>query len=150
MEIHEVYTITATQDDCLLIDMDYTEGEGRLRTEYPYRASDPYSQLTPIIAQWLADNNPEILPYVPPLPPTPEDLRADMPTLSGRQFWLAARTLGITEDMLLAATDDPEIIIEIRKTTEFHRTYDSVVMLAPLMGITPEQLDDVWMWAAVV
>lgn len=84
------------------------------------------------------------------IPPTPEERRALMPTLSSRQFWLAANTLGITEDMLLAATDDAEIIIEIRKTTEFHRTYDSVVMLAPLMGITAEQLDDVWLWATVV
>lgn len=83
-------------------------------------------------------------------PQTPGELRAQMLTLSSRQFWLAANTLGITEDMLLAVTDDAEIIIEIRKTTEFHRTYDSVVMLAPLMDITPEQLDDVWMWAAAV
>ena len=79
---------------------------------------------------------------------TPEQLRTQMPTLSSRQFWLAAHTLGITEDMLIAATEDAEIIIEIRKTTEFYRTFDSVIMLAPLMGITPEQLDDVWMWAA--
>lgn len=81
---------------------------------------------------------------------TPEQLRTQMPTLSSRQFWLAAHTLGITEDMLIAATEDAEIIIEIRKTTEFYRTFDSVIMLAPLMGITPEQLDDVWMWAAGV
>lgn len=88
--------------------------------------------------------------HITPPEQTPEELRAQMPTLSSRQFWLAANTLGITEDMLLAATDDAEIIIEIRKTTEFHRTYDSVVMLAPLMGITPEQLDGVWLWAAAV
>lgn len=73
-----------------------------------------------------------------------------MPPLTSRQFWLAANTLGITEDLLVAATDDTEVIIEIRKSTEFHRMYDSVVMPAPLMGITPEKLDDVWMWATAV
>lgn len=151
MEVDKVFSVTATQDDCLLIDMNYTGAEGLSRAVVAYRASDPYSPLTSVITQWLADHpDQEILPYIPPPEPTPEELRELMPTLSSRQFWLAANTLGITEDMLLAATDDAEIIIEIRKTTEFHRTYDSVVMLAPLMGITPEQLDDVWMWAAVV
>lgn len=150
MKLCQVYSITATLDDCLIIDVDYTGLEGRRRGLYPYRASDQYSPLTPLITHWLEDNPHQILPYVLPLPPTPQELRERMPTLSGRQFWLAANTLGITEEMLLAATDDPEIIIEIRKTTDFYRTYDSVVMLAPLMGITPEQLDDVWRWSAVV
>lgn len=107
---------------------------------------------SPAYAGW--DNGEYELVEAPPAPepepPTPEELRALMPPLTSRQFWLAANTLGITEDLLVAATDDTEVIIEIRKSTEFHRMYDSVVMLAPLMGITPEQLDDVWMWAAAV
>lgn len=151
MELHKVYTVHATQDDCLLFDMEYTEGEDSVRAIVAYRASDPYGELTPLIRKWLKDNpDQEVLPYIPPPEPTPEELRAEMPTLTACQFWLAANTLGITEDMLLAATDDAEIIIEIRKTTEFHRTYDSVIMLAPLMGITADQLDNVWLWAAAV
>lgn len=85
---------------------------------------------------------------------TPEQIvqenRENMPSLTARQFWLAAHTLGISEEMLCQATDDPEILIEIKKSTNFYRLYDSVVMLADLMGITPEQLDDLWLWAANV
>lgn len=68
MELHEVFSVTKTKDDCLLIDMDYTGLEGRTRTLFAYRASDPYAPLAPVITKWLADNNPEILPYIPPEP----------------------------------------------------------------------------------
>ena len=69
MEIHTVFSVTATQDDCLLLDMEYTGIEGRNRAVVAYRASDPHSPLTPIITQWLIDNpDHEILPYIPPEP----------------------------------------------------------------------------------
>ncbi len=84
----------------------------------------------------------------PPDPLTSEELRAQMPTLSRRQFWLGANSLGLSKSDVTAATDDPIILIEIEETTEFHRTYESVVMLSEVLGITPEQLDDVWMWWA--
>lgn len=77
---------------------------------------------------------------------TPDELRAQMPPLSRRQFWLGANSLGMSKADVMAATDDPIILIEIEETTEFHRTYESVVMLSEVLGITPEQLDDVWMW----
>lgn len=67
MEIHEVYSVSATQDDCLLIDMDYTGLERRERVIVAYRDSDPYSPLTSLITQWLAGNSHEILLYVPPV-----------------------------------------------------------------------------------
>lgn len=89
--------------------------------------------------------------YAPPSPPTPEELRAQMPTLTRRQFWLAAHDLGVTKTMVLAFTaDNLPLQIEVEESTEFHRTYEAVTILAPLLGITPEQLDDVWMWAANV
>lgn len=94
--------------------------------------------------------NGEVVEYTPPTPdPLPPDqLRALMPPLSRRQFWLGANSLGMSKADVLAATDDPIIIIEIEETTEFHRTYESVVMLSEVLGITPDQLDDVWMWWA--
>ncbi|RBO90520.1 hypothetical protein [Pseudochrobactrum asaccharolyticum] len=68
MKIHEVFSVSADVDEALLIDMDYSGLEGRTRAIVAYRESDPYSPLTPLITQWLADNNPEILPYIPPEP----------------------------------------------------------------------------------
>lgn len=40
MDIHEVYHVTATVDDCLRIDMDYTGNENiRTRSVVAYRSS---------------------------------------------------------------------------------------------------------------
>lgn len=82
------------------------------------------------------------------VPPTPDELREQMPPLSRRQFWLAADKIGISKADVLASATDNQLRIEIEESTEFHRTYESVVMLAPMLGITPEQLDDIWLWAA--
>lgn len=83
------------------------------------------------------------------VPPTPEELREQMPPLSRRQFWLGAHSLGVAKaDVMAYAANDPALLIEVEESTEFHRTYESVVMLAPMLGITPEQLDDIWLWAA--
>jgi hypothetical protein len=71
-----------------------------------------------------------------------------MPVLSRRQFWLGADSVRLSKADVLTATDDPQIRIEIEETTVFHRTYENVVLLSPIFGITPEQLDDVWMWWA--
>ncbi|MBO1025484.1 hypothetical protein IPU75_12240 [Ochrobactrum sp. SD129] len=81
-------------------------------------------------------------------PPDVEVVRANMPILSRRQFWLGANSLGLSKADVMAAVDDPIILIEIEEATEFHRTYESVVMLSEVLGITPEQIDDVWMWWA--
>jgi len=86
--------------------------------------------------------------HVPPPEPTPEELRAQMPPLTRRQFWLGANSLGLSKADVIAATDDPVILIEIEESGEFHRTYESILMLSGVLGITPEQLDDVWMWWA--
>lgn len=89
-----------------------------------------------------------VVPEPEPEPQTLEELRAQMPPLTSRQIWLGAHSLGMSKADVKANTDDPEILIEIEEATEFHRTYESVVMMSSIMGITPEQLDDVWMWWA--
>lgn len=68
MKIHEVFSVSADVDDALLVDMDYSGEEGRSRAIVAYRASDPYSPLTPAITKWLTENDHEILPYIPPEP----------------------------------------------------------------------------------
>lgn len=86
---------------------------------------------------------------------TPEQIRAAMPTLSPRQFWLAASRININKTDVLAlvdAMDDKaaaaDMRIEITETVSFQRTNEAVDQLATLLGITPEQLDSLWTWAA--
>lgn len=84
------------------------------------------------------------------IPLSPDEIREQMPTLSSRQFWLAAGAVNVTETMLLDAATEESARIEISKTTIFHRLSPNVVALAPLMGITPEQLDSLWLWGATL
>ncbi|MGU3577273.1 hypothetical protein ACLBWZ_17320 [Brucellaceae bacterium C25G] len=58
--------MSATQDDCLMIDMEYTGIMGRGRSVYAYRSSNAYSPLTLLITQWLSERSHEVLPYVTP------------------------------------------------------------------------------------
>ncbi|WP_273725134.1 hypothetical protein [Brucella gallinifaecis] len=67
---------------------------------------------------------------------------------SRRQFWPGANSFDLSKADILAATEYPMIIIEIEEATEFHSDYESIIMLAPLLGTTLEQIDDVWMWWA--
>ncbi|MBB4954410.1 hypothetical protein H4S14_004175 [Agrobacterium vitis] len=87
--------------------------------------------------------------------PTLEQIRAAMPALSPRQFWLAASRINITKADVLVLVDAMEdkaaaadMRIEITETVSFQRTNDAVDQLATLLGITPEQLDSLWTWAA--
>jgi hypothetical protein len=87
--------------------------------------------------------------------PTPAQIRAAMPALSPRQFWLAASRINITKADVLALVDAMEdkaaaadMRIEITETVSFQRTNLAIDQLAALLSITPEQLDSLWTWAA--
>lgn len=87
MVIHNVYSVRRDLDGALIIDLDYSyidlSGENeRLRASAVYRASDTCSPLTPLLTQWLADNNPEILPYNPPEPEPEQPI-----TIPAVTFW---------------------------------------------------------------
>jgi hypothetical protein len=102
----------------------------------------------------MVDGRPVAVAYVQP-EPTLEQIRAAMPTLSPRQFWLAASRIDITKDAVLAQVDAMEdkaasadMRIEVTETVSFQRTNPAVDELATLLGITAEQLDSLWVWAA--
>lgn len=91
---------------------------------------------------------------------TPPEPQKDTPPLSARQFWKAALEIGVTEESLIATISDPEstcfipdemdrqnAILDISKATSFERTYPLLEALSASQGITPEQLDALWMWA---
>jgi hypothetical protein len=86
--------------------------------------------------------------------PTLAQIRAAMPALSPRQFWLAASRINITKTDVLALVDAMEdkqaasdMRIEITETVSFQRTNPAIDQLAALLSITPEQLDSLWTWA---
>lgn len=147
MEIYKVFSVTATQDDCLLIDMDYTGAEDRARAVVAYRASDPYSPLTQLITQWIADHpDQEILPYIPPPEPTPEELRELMPPISKRQLRLTLVRNGISLSELDAAIDTmgDEAIIEWNDSSEYRRLNPLLNQVADHLELSQEQVDAMW------
>lgn len=92
-----------------------------------------------------------------------DDEKNLLPDLPARQFWLAALSVGITEDSLVEAISGPssssyipdpvarqEAIIDIRKATSFSRSYPTLDQLATAQGIPAEQLDALWMWATTI
>ncbi|MCF1448594.1 hypothetical protein FS815_17400 [Agrobacterium vitis] len=90
-----------------------------------------------------------VVEYQPP-PVTPV-----MPTLTPRQFWLAASRIDVSKADVLAlvdAMDDKQaaadLRIEITEAVSFGRSNPAIDELAVLLGISGEQLDSLWVWAA--
>jgi hypothetical protein len=105
-------------------------------------------QICRFVAQYIADGG-VIAPYVP------ATTSPEMTSLTARQFWLAASRINITKADVLALVDAMEdkdaaddLRIEVTETASFSRTNPAVDELASLLGITSEQLDSLWVWAA--
>lgn len=101
-----------------------------------------------MIAQW-EDAGGIIAPYAAPA------ATVEYPSLTSRQFWLAASRINVTKADVLALVDAMEdkeaavdLRIEVSETVNFQRTNPAVDELATLLGITAEQLDSLWVWAA--
>ncbi|MGU3575632.1 hypothetical protein ACLBWZ_08865 [Brucellaceae bacterium C25G] len=157
MKIHNVFSVTRTVDDCLMVDMDYTGTLGRGRAVYAYRASDTYSPLTPLISKWLDDNNPEILPYVVPSSPTSEEERAQMPPLTRRQLRLTLLRSGIPlahVEACIAAMPEglekQEAEIEWADASQFSRLHPTLLLVVDGLNLTAEQVDKMWEYALTV
>jgi hypothetical protein len=78
-----------------------------------------------------------------------------LPFLTPRQLWLAAARIGVTKDQVLTmidAMDDQEaaldLKIEINEALVYERDHPAMDDLRDLMGIPPEQFDDLWIWAS--
>ena len=149
--INSVFSVRADVDNVLVFDMDYTGPEGRIRSVYAYRASDIYSPLTSIITQWIADNNPEILPYAPPPEPTAEELRAQMPDKTPREFRDILTDMGIFPHMVTAKINEIPFDIERQKalnawevSTYISRTDPYVDMIGAMFDKSPAEIDEAW------
>jgi len=99
-----------------------------------------------MIAEWEAQGN-TIAPYEPP----PEPLRP----LTARQLRLGLVTNGISLSSVEAAIDaiedetEREVArIEWEYATTFERSHPLIEQVGSALGLTPEQIDDMWAEAA--
>ncbi|MDX0270894.1 hypothetical protein GOC13_24410 [Sinorhizobium meliloti] len=96
------------------------------------------------VVEWI-DRGQPVAPYVPP---TVEELRSIMPTLSRRQLLLALYSIGITEATVDAAlAGNIEGMIEWKNASMFSRTHPLISDLSINFGLPPEQVDSLWHWA---
>jgi hypothetical protein len=86
-------------------------------------------------------------------PPTPEEVRVALPLLKPRAFWKTAGHIGVTKDIVIASINTIEdegerrdALIDLEEATEFRRLDPTLVLITAKQGITPEQLDALWMW----
>lgn len=98
---------------------------------------------------WSYDNESFAPPAAPP-ELTPEEKRAAMPNLSARQLRLGLLRLGKLAGVpaAIAALSEPEksqAEIEWDYASEFRRLHPLIVQLIPILGLTDEQVDPVWL-----
>lgn len=162
IKIVNVFSVTSTNHDDLEVDLEVTDYEKvsagvTSRIPFRYRAGDPYSPLTPVLTQWLADNNPEILPYIPPPELTPEELRTLMPTLTPREFRDALIDADIMPDHVAAAIglipnekQRAKALNAWEYPTQFTRTDPLIDQIGSMFNLTPEQIDTMWQQAITI
>lgn len=146
--LNSVSTVTATNDPgVFILRCNITDMEGSTYdTDYCSHPDDRFG-LNPTIRKWLADN--PLFPVQPYVPPTVEEIRALLRTLSRRQLLLALNSIGITEALIdEKLTGDVEGMIEWKNASVFERLHPLVTDLSVAFGLPPEQVDSLWVWAS--
>jgi hypothetical protein len=99
--------------------------------------------------QPLPDTDPEVAAFLNPPPP--------MPVLTSRQLRLGLVANGISLPSVEAAIDaiedeaDREVArIEWEYATTFERSHPLIEQVGSALGLTPEQIDDMWTEAATL
>lgn len=118
-----------------------------------YRSSlnDPHG-VNPQIRKWLSENpDAPVHVYVPPQPPTSEEIRANMPALAARQMRLGLVGAGVSPNEVTAALEGlPDgrekeaAMIEWEYATSYHRTHPLVATVGAALDLTDEQIDAMW------
>jgi hypothetical protein len=150
--LHSVIALYATKEpDVLRMVIDLTDAFGeRYESDFYYREGDT-SGLSPMLTQWLAENegNYTIAPYVPP---TAEEVRAGMLPLSRVAFRKAFKDAGMTTSFIVAAIfsiddEDEREDYEIawQDSVEFKRLDPLVLLIADRAGKTAEEIDAAWL-----
>ena len=149
--LHQVHSIKDTKaENTYLLDVEISDMNGeRYRCNYVSSPDDTYG-LSPIIRQWLIDNEGsyEVLPYVPP---TDEERRASMPSISARQLRLTlvrnGKSLASVNSAIDALPDGQqkeEAEIEWEYATTFDRLSPTLLTIANALSLTPSEVDTLW------
>ncbi len=84
-------------------------------------------------------------------PPTPDEVRASMPTVTARQLRHGLLNVNMDEadvEALIAAIPDEEerkrASIDWRTANEYERLHPLVVQISASLGLTPELVDSLW------
>lgn len=153
MQFHELNSVQATNiDGSYIVMVDITDMDGiRGAMQFSVNPTDQFGlgpTVRAAVEQWIAEGK-EIIPYTPP---TEDEIRAAMPSLTRRQFRLGMMSLGITStsitdhiETIADPTEREVAMIEWEDATQFERTHPLVVNLSAAMNIDPATLDATWM-----
>ncbi|PDT47438.1 hypothetical protein CO661_11885 [Sinorhizobium fredii] len=151
-EIVEVHKITATKETGVyLLDISLSLNGEVMRGERFTTPDDPHGA-NPAIRQWMNQNpDAQVHPYIPP---TIEQIREGMASLTARQFRLGLISAGLTPaqvtatiEAMPAGPDKETALIEWEYATTFKRTHPLIASVGSALGLTDEQIDTMWMAA---
>lgn len=158
MELHSIIEVRATAaQDTYIAQADITDMTGERRVvDYVSAPNDAFG-LAPVIRvavdQWIAAGNP-VTPYTPP---TLEELRASMSSLTPRQLRLGLVANGISltqvEDAIAAIADPVEreaAQIEWEWAGQYERLHPLISMIGSALSLTETQIDDMWTSSATL
>lgn len=156
MELHELISVSETiQGGVYSVSVDITDSGGdRYICDYVSSPDDPFGLAPTVriaVEQWVVDGKP-VAPYIPPPPPTAEEIRVAMPDL---ERWRVNTVIDLTpglRDKINAAIEampEPQRTISRNKLADvqlFKRTDPLFDMIGgePSIGLSPEQIDAMW------
>ncbi|MGV2071677.1 hypothetical protein ACQZ4Z_13065 [Agrobacterium vitis] len=150
-----VYSVSATaEDEVYSVDCDIVDMAGNhFRCPYIVRPNDDFG-IAPEIRVWIAENDPEILSYIPP---SQQETRASMPPVTKRQLSLAlvrnGYPLALVSQAIASMQEGQakdEAQIEWEMATSFDRTSPSLRRVAAAIGIDEDQIDTLWAQALLI
>lgn len=80
--------------------------------------------------------------------PSQEELRASMPAITARQLRLALLNRLDEVEGIIEASGDRALQIEWEYATTFERLHPAIVNIGEALGLTPEEIDTMWIDAA--
>lgn len=154
--LHEVHSVSATAESgvyALVIDATDARGDRHDGVLFIARSDDAFG-LGPAVQKWLAENLP-LISVTPYAPPTDEEMRASMPSLTARQLRLGLIANGIMPSQVQATIeampDGPSrenALVEWEYASSFERTHPLIASVAAGLSLTDEQVDAMWTAAA--
>lgn len=69
----------------------------------------------------------------------------EFPSLTARQLRLALIDRIDEVDTIIQESEDKRLMIEWEYATEFNRDHHAIISIGEALGLTPEQIDEMWM-----